>query len=151
MTTYQLTAQIRWMIGRDVPACAAIDLAGFGEPWTEADFRDALADHGTIGLTAEAGGDIAGFVVYRLAGSRIDLIRLAVDPAFRRRDIGRQLANRVVQKLGSHRREKVVAVEDERNVGGLNFLKACGFRATRLIPAAFGDADGVRMVVKHRA
>ena len=76
-------------------------------------------------VVALCAGHIAGFAVARrLVDGESELLNLAVDPAFRRRGIGRRLAAEV---LASHRGALWLEVR-ESNLNARKFYESLGFR-----------------------
>jgi [ribosomal protein S18]-alanine N-acetyltransferase len=125
-----LPIHIRWMIRRDVASVLAIEEQGTREPWSEETLLEALRAGDTIGMVAEDGEDrIVGHMVYTLHKKRLELVRLVVAPEFRRRGVGRQLVAKLLGKLDSHRRPKLVAHVDERDLDVCLLFRECGLIA----------------------
>src|SRR5215467_4117369 len=51
--------------------------------WPEASVREVLEWKGILGLTAEASGEVAGFVIGRQVRDEAEVLNLAVDPDHR--------------------------------------------------------------------
>lgn len=85
----------RWPVQRDRPGMAALDGA-----WTADDFRAVLRRRECIGLVAERGDAVCGFAIYELHPEMLRVIRFAAA------DVGAcsALVNKLLSKLGSHRR-----------------------------------------------
>ena len=69
-----LRVHIRWMIRRDMPEVLGIEEGSFGAPWTEEDFLRCLRQRNCIGMVAEHGERIAGFMVYELHKNRLHIL-----------------------------------------------------------------------------
>lgn len=80
--------RIRPAILADAPALVAIERRSFGDPWSEASFREALTSSWTFVLVAQTVRGIAGYLVGREAAGTGEVLNLAVAPEFRRRGIG---------------------------------------------------------------
>jgi [ribosomal protein S18]-alanine N-acetyltransferase len=91
----------------DAPALVAIERRSFGDPWSEASFREALRASWSFGLVAEAADGIIGYVIAREAAGSGEILNLAVDPPLRRRGIARALLD---AGLGALRRRHVQEV-----------------------------------------
>lgn len=141
---------IRWMIRSDFDDVLEIEQLGFDHPWTEDDLIRAIRDRHTIGMVAEDGRDVLGFMVYELHPKRIELLNLAVHPCAWRRRVGTAMIARLDTKLTSGRRAEIVTMVNERNLGGQLFLRDTGFWAERIVPQYFHDAgvDGIEFL--HR-
>lgn len=132
---------IRWMIRRDMPEILAIESASFTEPWNQDDFEEALRWRNTIGMVAEHDERIVGYMVYRLMPKRIRLFNMAVHPDHRRRDIGFQMVAKLVGKLGSGKRNRIIACVRESNMDACLFLRYAGFRAFKVIREYYPDTN----------
>ncbi|MDR3638871.1 MAG: N-acetyltransferase [Isosphaeraceae bacterium] len=120
---------VRWMIRDDVAAVLSIEGASFDRPWGAAELLSALRTEGVVGVVAESGGCVAGFMVYAPRGRAIDVLRLAVAPGARRRGVGRQLLGRLAARLAPAGRTRIALGVPERLLTAQLFLRACGFRA----------------------
>src|SRR5262245_54857976 len=79
---------IRWMIRRDMPDVMVTERASFEYAWTEDDFLRCLRQRNCIGMVAERGDSVIGFMIYELHRTRLHLLNFAVHPAVRRTGIG---------------------------------------------------------------
>lgn len=143
-----LSVHIRGIHHDEWEALAAIEQKSFDWPWDERDLRKVLHARNVWCQVAEVSdGQIAGFIVYALARSQLELWNLAVLPQWRRVGIGRRLIARLVEKLRPGR-ERLVADVREKNTGAQLFFRACGFRAVQVIrrPYAEIDEDAYRFV-----
>jgi len=141
--------QIRWMIRRDMPQVLAIERRVYLDPWTERDFIAAIQQQDHIGMVAEIGELPAGFMVYAMRKKHIEIVNLAVDPAYQRQGIGSRMVARIIGKPSRNRRE-IQANVRERNLAAQLFLREIGFRAERIIPGdCYGwDEDAYEMVCR---
>src|SRR6516225_8667977 len=80
----QTRAHIRWMIRRDMPEVLAIEHASFEFPSCEEEFLRVLRQRNCIGMVAELGERIVGFMIYELHKNRLNVLDFAVHPEFRR-------------------------------------------------------------------
>src|SRR4051794_39786908 len=62
---------IRWMIRRDMPEVLAIEHASFDFPWGEEEFLRVLRQRNCIGMVAEHGERVVGFMIYELHKSKL--------------------------------------------------------------------------------
>ena len=135
-----LRVHIRWMIRRDMPEVLAIEEGSFGCPWTEEDFLRCLRQRNCIGMVAEHGESIAGFMIYELHKNRLHILDFAVMPGYRRKSIGLQMITKLLAKLSSHRRTRVTLEVRETNLGAQIFFGKQGFRAVKVLRSYFEDS-----------
>lgn len=130
MERNQLDAQVRWLIRRDMPEVMGIERSSFPLPWDDEDFLICLRTRNCIGMVAEVDCKVVGFMIYELHDGSIRILNFAVSPKFRRRGVGRQMIQRLRDKLSKQRRRNVDLVLRESNLTGQLFFRAVGFRAT---------------------
>src|SRR5215510_10144334 len=80
-----LPVHIRWMIRRDMPEVLAIEKHCFEFPWQDEDFIRCLRQRNCIGMVAEAGERVVGFMIYELHKSRLHILNFAVHEGYRHR------------------------------------------------------------------
>jgi ribosomal-protein-alanine N-acetyltransferase len=73
----------------DAEALAVVHRACFAEVWGAARIARLLQESTAISAVARCGDDVAGFALCRLAADECEVLTCAVEPAFRRRGIGR--------------------------------------------------------------
>lgn len=134
-----IRVHVRWMIRRDLPRCGDISFACFRPPLTVQQIEDLVAQRDCIGMVAEVGveGRVAGFMVYRLLPESLELLAIGVAPEYRRQGVGAAMLSHIVGKLrgtANRRRKLVWLLVGERTLGAQLWLRACGFRATRVVP-----------------
>ena len=134
----QLRVHIRWMIRRDMPEVLAIEHASYEFPWCEEEFLRVLRQRNCIGMVAECGERVVGFMIYELHKTRLQVLNLAVAPDYRRMGVGRQMVAKLVGKLSSHRRTRIgLQVRETTAKSGLALVR----RSTIDIATA-GSNDG---------
>jgi ribosomal-protein-alanine N-acetyltransferase len=140
-------AHIRWMIRRDMPEVLAIEHASYPHPWCEEEFLRVLRQRNCIGMVAEHGERVLGFMIYELHRNHLELLNFAVSPSFRRQGIGHQMMAKLVGKLSSHRRTRITLVCRETLLDAQLFFRVEGFRAVEVMRECFADTaeDGYVM------
>jgi [ribosomal protein S18]-alanine N-acetyltransferase len=140
-------SHIRWMIRRDMPQVLEIETRSFSQAWKEDDFLRCLRQRNCIGMVAERGEDVVGFMVYELHAREIRLLNFAVHTDLRRQKIGRDLVEKLKSKLSSHRRSKISLVLRESNLPAQLFFRSADFRAIRILTGYYTDTleDGYLM------
>ena len=143
----EVTAQIRWLIRRDMHDVLRIEAESFEFPWCEDDFMNALRQRNCIGMVVDVGIDVVGFMIYELHANRIDVLKIAVDPQWRRKGIGTAMLDRLKDKLFHQRRNEVQMIVRESNLPALLWLQRNEFLAVELLPEHYEQTadDGIRM------
>lgn len=135
-----IRVHIRWMIRRDMPEVLAIEHASFEYPWCEEEFLRVLRQRNCIGMVAEHGERIVGFMIYELHRNKIHVLDFATHRDFRRHDVGRQMIGKLVGKLSPGRRDRITLRVRETNLAAQRFLASCGFWATGVMPGHYEDS-----------
>jgi ribosomal-protein-alanine acetyltransferase len=120
---------IRQASAEDLPRIAWLEEAAFGDPWP----FDLLAyefghPRGFLLVASWDDEPSSGYVAFRHGGGESELLRLAVDPAERRRGVARLLVEHGLRRL---REEKVETCHLEvrmDNIGAIAFYQALGFQ-----------------------
>lgn len=124
---------IDWMIRRHMPEVLEVERHRPEKPWEEEDFLRRLRQRNCIGMVADKGSHVLGFMVYELLPQRINVLRFAVHPDHRRQQVGRQLIDKLKYKLSSHRRTRIDFRVREANLPAQLFLRAMGFLAVEVL------------------
>src|SRR5881392_849563 len=103
----QVRVHIRWMIRRDMPEVLQIETTSFEFPWTEEDFLRCLRQRNCIGMVAEHGEKVVGFMIYELHKNKLHILNFAAHAEWRRSGVGQQMVAKLVSKLSSHRRTRI--------------------------------------------
>jgi ribosomal-protein-alanine N-acetyltransferase len=155
--TPQPPPHVRHLTRRDFPAFLPIDRASFPDPWSEDDFLALLRQRDCIGMVAEPagpapGGDgvVVGYMVYRYHPGSVELLRMGVDPAHRRRGVGRAMAARLAGKLAEGCRTAVTLRVRETAGSAVRFFAAQGFRATGLVRGHYADTGEDAYAMEYR-
>jgi ribosomal-protein-alanine N-acetyltransferase len=135
----QVRVHIRWMIRRDMPEVLAIEHASFEFPWCEEEFLRVLRQRNCIGMVAELGERVVGFMIYELHKNKLNVLDFAVHPEFRRQGVGHQMVEKLVGKLSSHRRTRIVLHVRETNLSAQIFYRIQGFRASEVVREHYQD------------
>ena len=130
---------IRWLIRRDMDEVLAIERASFEFPWTEEEFLCCLRQRNCIGTVAELDHEIIGFMIYELHQSMLRILNFSVAPQHRRQGIGRQMVQRLIDKLSQQRRREIVLEVRETNLAAQLFFSGCRFRALSVMRNHYDD------------
>jgi len=148
-TKAQVRVHIRWMIRRDMPEVLAIEHASFDYPWCEEEFLRVLRQRNCIGMVAEYGERVVGFMIYELHKNRLHVLDFATHPEFRRQGVGQQMVAKLVGKLSSHRRTRIALSVRETNLPGQLFFRIQGFRALEVVREHYMDTGEDAYVMQY--
>src|SRR5206468_12938766 len=112
----QVRVHIRWMIRRDMPEVLQTEQESFEYAWTEEDFLRCLRQRNCIGMVAEQGEKVVGFMIYELHKQKLHILNFAVHPTCRRSGVGGQMSAKLMSKLSSHRRTRITLEVRETNL-----------------------------------
>jgi [ribosomal protein S18]-alanine N-acetyltransferase len=149
----EVRVHIRWMIRRDMPAVLAIEAESFEFPWLEGDFIRCLRQRNCIGMVADYEGRVVGFMIYELHKTRIHVLNFAVAGDDRRLGVGSQLVAKLIAKLSSQHRSRIILEVRETNLAAQLFFRENGFRAVSVLRSYYADTpeDAYMMQFRYRA
>lgn len=149
----QQRVHIRWMIRRDMAEVLDIEAQGFEFPWCEDDFIRCLRQRNCIGMVAEQDDRVVGFMIYELHKTRLHLLNFAVAGEARRQGVGSQMLNKLIAKLSTQRRTRILLEVRETNLSAQLFFRTLGFRAVSVLRDFYDDTteDAYLMQYRYRA
>lgn len=145
-----VAVHIRWMIRRDMPAVLDIETQGFEFPWTEDDFIRSLRQRNCIGMVAERGDSVVGFMIYELHKNRLHILNFAVCPSARRMGIGSAMVEKLLGKLSRERRNRIMLEVRETNLDAQLFFRSLGFRAISVLKDFYEDSPEDAYLMQFR-
>ena len=113
-------------------------------------FLRVLRQRNCIGMVAEYGERVVGFMIYELHKTRLQVLNFAVAPEFRRQGVGHQMVAKLVGKLSSHRRTRIALSVRETNLPAQLFFRAQGFLAVRVLRAYYEDSGEDAFLMQYR-
>ncbi len=146
----QVRVHIRWMIRRDMPEVLQAEQLSFAYAWTEEDFLRCLRQRNCIGMVAESGERVIGFMIYELHKAKLHILNFAVHPDWRRQSVGSQMVAKLISKLSSHRRTRITLEVRETNLAGQVFFGKQGFRALRVLRSFYEDSGEDAYLMEYR-
>jgi [ribosomal protein S18]-alanine N-acetyltransferase len=148
----EVRVHIRWMIRRDMPEVLAVEGESFEFPWLEDDFIRCLRQRNCIGMVAEHEDRVVGFMIYELHKTRIHVLNFAVAKAFRHSGVGSQMVAKLIAKLSTQRRSRIVLEVRETNLDAQLFFRENGFRAVSVLRSYYADTpeDAYMMQFRYR-
>jgi [ribosomal protein S18]-alanine N-acetyltransferase len=120
--------RIRSAILADVEAMVAIERRAFGDPWSEASFREALTSPWTFGIVGQTGRGVMGYLIAREVAGTGEVLNLAVAPEARRRGLGGALLRAGLVALRHRRVTEVFLEVRESNHSAQSLYLGHGFR-----------------------
>ena len=146
----QVRVHIRWMIRRDMPEVLQTEQESFEYSWTEEDFLRCLRQRNCIGMVAEQGEKVVGFMIYELHKNKLHILNFAVHPGCRRLGVGAQMVAKLISKLSSHRRTRITLEVRETNLAAQLFFSKQGFRAVRVLRGYYEDSGEDAFVMQYQ-
>lgn len=146
----EVRVHIRWMIRRDMLEVLEIERQSFEYPWSDDELLNCLRQRNCVGMVAEHQGQIVGFMVYELHRTRIHVLNFAVAPEFRRHRVGSQMIAKLIGKLSSQRRNRIVLAVRETNLAAQLFFRENGFRAVSILHDFYVDTPEDAYVMQCR-
>ena len=120
------------------PEVLGIEQSGF-HSWGEEEFLRVLRERNCIGMVAESGERVVGFMIYELNKNCLRVFKLATHPLFRQMGVGQQMVWKLVGKLSSHHRTRIEMMVRESSLDAQLFLSKQGFKATEVIREEYLD------------
>ena len=146
----QVRVHIRWMIRRDMPEVLQAEQESFEFAWTEEDFLRCLRQRNCIGMVAERGEKVVGFMIYELHKAKLHILNFAVSPSCRRGGVGMQMVAKLISKLSSHRRTRISLEVRETNLIAQLFFRSQGFRAIRVLRSYYEDSGEDAFLMQYK-
>lgn len=146
----QARVHIRWMIRRDMPEVLQTEQLSFEYAWNEEDFLRCLRQRNCIGMVAEHGEKVVGFMIYELHKNRLHILNFAVHPSWRRAGVGAQMVAKLISKLSSHRRTRITLEVRETNLIAQLFFRKQEFKAIRVLRAFYEDSGEDAFLMEYR-
>ena len=147
---HALKVHIRWMIRRDMADVLAIESDSFEFPWCENDFLRCLRQRNCIGMVAEHDDRVVGFMIYELHKSRLHILNFAVDSRYRRSGVGSHMVSKLVGKLSTQRRNRILLEVRETNLAAQLFFRTTGFRAVSVLREFYEDTPEDAYLMQFR-
>ncbi len=114
---------------RDLDRVVQIEEENFSVPWSRKSFLDSLVLSHTLYVVAEQQGQIAGYCGCYQILEEAEIVNVAVDKAFRRRGVGRQMLEELM-RLGKERGSFAYTLEVRAgNVPAIHLYESLGFKS----------------------
>jgi ribosomal-protein-alanine N-acetyltransferase len=133
-----------------MPTVKAIENEAFSCPWTDEDFARCNSNRNCIGMVAEVGDKVVGYMFYELHKNRLHIINFALEAAYRRQGVGRAMADKLISKLSFDRRNRLLLEVRETNLAAQLFFKQMGFRAIQTLRDRYEDTREDAYLMQYR-
>lgn len=144
-----ISVHIRWMIRHDMPSVLAIEEGSFENPWAENDFLRCLRQRNCIGMVAEKGDDVLGYMLHERHKDKFHLRGLAVHPDWRRSYIGAQMVAKLKRKTAFANLRRITLEVRESNLAAQLFFRSQGFTASRILRGHYEDTGEDAYEMRH--
>lgn len=141
---------VRHMVRRDLADVLQIEQTSFTCAWNEEDFLRCLRHRNSVGMVADYGGKIIGFMVYELHKNKLHILNFAVHPAWRRMAVGAQMIARLISELSNGRRTRITLELRETNLTAQQFFRSQDFKAVRVLRAFYEDSGEDAYLMQYR-
>jgi len=118
----------------DLPALTRLEQETLENPWTTEQLAEELARPDSRCLVAEEGGAVTGYALARLAAGVLELLRIGVSPAHRRRGVGGALLTAVVEAARHGGAEEIWLEVRAGNRAAIALYERGGFSRVGLRP-----------------
>ena len=137
---------------RDAPAIAALHTQSFQRGWSEDECEQLLRDPAVLTHRALIRGQLAGFIMSRLAADEAEILSVAVSRACRGRGLARQLLSLHMRRLAGLGVGTIFLEVGETNDPAGKLYAGAGFREVSRRPNYYpgGDANPVTALVLRR-
>ncbi len=136
---------VREMTSADISAIMALDVLAFSKAWSEQFFCDELGKDYAYYIIAELDGDIVGYGGIWCIYETAELIRIGVNPQYRRKGI----ADVIMKELFSHSAscgcEKMMLEVRKSNTPAIGLYKKHGFNEISIRRGYYNGEDAVIM------
>lgn len=133
-----------------MPEVLQTEQESFEYAWTEEDFLHCLRWRNCIGMVAEKGERVVGFMIYELHKAKLHILNFAVHPQYRRGGVGSQMVSNLISKLSSHRRTRITLEVRETNLSAQLFFRSQHFRAIKVLRSFYGDSGEDALLMQYR-
>ncbi len=141
---------IRWMLRRDMPEVLQAEQMSFEYAWTAEDFLQCLRQSNCIGMVAEHGEKVVGFMIYEFHKSKLYIFNFVVHPTWRRLGVGTKMLARLISKLSIPHRTRITVEVRETNLAAQLFFRRQEFKAVRVLRDFYEDSGEDAFLMEYR-
>jgi ribosomal-protein-alanine N-acetyltransferase len=126
----QVRVHVRWLIRRDMNEVCEMEILACEDSWGYQNIVKKLRQKNCIGMVAEAGEKVVGYMLYDIHFRDVGLLRLVVHPDWQRRAVGSQMVEKLKSRLSRCRRNRITVEVPDHLLSAHLFLRSQGFVAT---------------------
>ena len=136
---------------KDLPEIMAIEQASFSTPWSEGSLAGELSDPLSCTIIAKSPcKTIAyGYICCKVVPPEAELLRIAVNPEFRRRGVARSLLNEIFRVLPLQEVTELHLEVSEINHKAIALYKKMGFLLCGRRPGYYGDGATAALLLQR--
>lgn len=151
MSTYKTPVRLEYWIRKFNKEVLEIERKTSKNPLSEDDFLQMLRDRDTLGIVAQKGDIVLGFMVYELYKKSIHILCLSVHPDWQNQDIGKQFLHKLAEKISPEGRKCITINVRETDLDRQKFLSHMGFRCVSVHQKWYYDTeeDAFFFVLEH--
>jgi len=127
---------------QDAGPIAALHGLSFRRGWSETEVEQLLVDRQVLAHQAISGGELAGFILSRMAAGEAEILSVAVAESWRGRGLGRRLVDLHLRRLAGLGVRAVFLEVEEGNLAALQLYDRAGFRAVGQRPGYYPQPQG---------
>lgn len=134
----------------DLPAIMAVEQGAFGPRRWDLEYVRQLMDREDVLTMVAEDGAVVAYVMFSISRpyETVEVLSLAVSPAFRRRGIARELMARAESSAGKDAGTVALCVRPD-NAEGVNLYLSLGYKVLALCSGYYEDGSDAYMMVKH--
>lgn len=140
---------IRQAVAEDLAAIARIERAAFPQPWSEPLLGAHLGDPTQLMLVGSFGTHRAGYLLARLAPPEAEILKLAVEPRYRRRGCGRALLGAGLETLRQRGADDVHLEVRAENETAIRLYRRFGFEVRGSRRAYYFDGSDALLMARR--
>lgn len=122
----------------DLDSMLEIEKQSYDDPWDENTITYFLKLSGAGCFVIEVGSEIAGFLLFEIQKSYLNLVSVAIDPKFRRQGFASLLVKELIQE-DLPECKRVFCTVSDRNLQAHLFLNKFGFKAIKMVKDFFSE------------
>ncbi len=125
-----MNVELRRLEARDLDAVEEIERASYPTPWSRAMFAAELQKPSSLALGAYRGsGELVGYAIVSRYVDAWHVMNVAVDPAYRRRGVARELLERLFDVTATDPRRGYTLEVRVSNTDAIRLYERLGFEA----------------------
>ncbi len=134
----------------DARALATLHAGSFQRAWSDGEFRELLSQPNVLAHRAAIRGNVAGFILSRMAAREAEILSVAVTSSERGRGLGWQLLELHLRRLAAFGIGPVFLEVAEDNIAARRLYRRAGFRDVGRRERYYPEHEGSAALVLRR-